>query len=111
MQLYPFAPTGNTVLSGVTASSATINVANAGTNKIPQQILIQNLSANVCYFAFAPTVTIPTAGSPANGIPVQAGVTVVYTPTGGDASLGAIISVIAGVAGPSNVTFTPGEGS
>jgi hypothetical protein len=111
MQLYPFSPSGNTVLSGVTNASATINVANAGTNKIPQQILIQNLSTNVVYFAFAATVAIPVAGTPANGIPVQAGVTVVYTPTGGDATLGATISVIAGVAGPSSVTFTPGEGS
>jgi hypothetical protein len=110
VQLYPFQPTGPTVLAGVTATSATVLVANTGTQKAPQQVLIQNLSTVVCYFAFGPTVAIPVAGTPANGIPVQAGVTVVYSPTVSDPS-GVTIATIAGVAGPSTLTFTPGEGS
>jgi hypothetical protein len=111
VQIYPFQPTGLTVLAAVINSSATVNVPNAGTQKVPQQLLVQNLSTNVCYFAQGATCTIPSAGSPANGIPVQPGVTVVYTVVGGDAVLGAIVSTNCAVAGPSNMTFTPGEGS
>lgn len=110
----PFQPSGLTVLLGVTASSQQVLVAQAGSLKVPSQVMVANLSANVVYIAFGAatgvTAVIPIGGTPANGIPIPAGAVEVFSVPGGDAT-GTYVAAIAAVAGPSNVTFTPGEGN
>lgn len=110
----PFQVTGPTVLLGVTGSSQEVVVANSGTIKDPSQVMVVNLSTNTVYVAFGSVAgvvaAIPVAGSPALGMPVLPNAIEVFSVPGGDGS-GTRIAAIAGVAGPSNVTFTPGEGS
>lgn len=109
----PFQATGLTVAIDVIATSAANTIPQAGTLKIPSQLLISNLSVNNVYVfisaAPTPVVAIPAPGTPANGVPVLAGQTVVYGVPGGD-DHGCYIAAIAGVAGPSRITVTPGEG-
>ena len=109
----PFQATGNTVLLGVTAASQQVTIANAGTIKPPSHVMVVNLSANVVYIAFGAatgvTAAIPAGGTPANGIPIPAGAVMVFSTPGGDAT-GTYAAAIAAIAGPSNISFTPGEG-
>lgn len=111
----PFQATGPTVLLGVTASSQVATIAQSGTIKPPSQVMVVNLSTNTVYLAFGGsstglTAAIPSAGTPALGLPVLPNAIEVFSTPGGDGS-GTYIAAIAAVAGPSNVTFTPGEGS
>lgn len=110
----PFQVTGNTVFLGVTGSSQQVTVANAGTIKAPSSVMVCNLSVNTVYLAFAATTgataVIPVGGTPSQGVPVPAGAVEVFQVPGGDGA-GTYIAAIAGVAGPSSVTFTPGEGA
>jgi DNA-binding beta-propeller fold protein YncE len=110
----PFQSTGPTVLLGVTASSQQVLVAQAGTLKVPSQVMVANLSTNVVYIAFGSTTgvtaAIPVGGTPALGIPIPPSAVEVFSTPGGDAT-GTYVAAIAAVAGPSNVTFTPGEGN
>lgn len=113
--LSPFQATGPTVLLGVTASSTVATIANTGTLKAPSAVMVANLSTNTVYIAFGaatpgPTAAIPVAGTPALGVPIPPGIVEVFQTPGGDNG-GTYIAAIAGVAGPSSVTFTPGEGA
>jgi hypothetical protein len=110
----PFQATGPTVFLGVTASSQQVVVANSGTIKAPSSVLVCNLSTNTVYLAFGSVTgvvaAIPAGGTPALGVPVPAGTVETFNLPGGD-STGTYIAAIAAVAGPSSVTFTPGEGA
>jgi hypothetical protein len=99
---------------GVTGSSQQVTIAQSGTIKDPSSVMVCNLSANTVYLAFGAatgvTAAIPVGGTPALGVPVPAGAVEVFNVPGGDPT-GTYIAAIAGVAGPSTVTFTPGEGT
>lgn len=110
----PFQATGPTVLLGVTAASQQVVIANSGTIKAPGQVMVVNLSTNTVYIAFGAATgvvaAIPAGGTPALGVPVLPSAIEVFSVPGGDGT-GTYIAAIASVAGPSNVSFTPGEGS
>lgn len=116
MQMYPFAPNGNTVAASVTATSQTWTVTPSGDRKIPQQIQFQNTGSKIAYFAFNVAATVPAAGSPSgntpgNGVPLQPGAILVYTVQGGDHTQGALVSLICGGSDSTTVMMTPGEGA
>ena len=99
-----FRPTGLTSLLSVSNVSASVQVNN---NTQANSYRFHNGSAQelfITWAAAAPTAVIPTAGNPANGIPLHANATVVLT-----LDPNAFIAAIAAAAGPFNLFITPGE--
>lgn len=104
-----FSPSANTGLLSVGTSSSSASLPLPGTlTSWKNQVLVVNTGANPVFIAFGGssiTAAIPIAGTPANGFPVPAGGSQVFTLNGA--------SKIAGIAstGTNAVYFTAGVGS
>ena len=114
-ELSPFQPQGPTALLAVNATSQTIAVKKYGTSKVPKFLQFVNLGGATVFvnMGMTPDVTaaIPIAGTPASGLPIQAGSTVIYETAGGHNADGAYVAAIAASAGPFSLYITPGEGT
>ncbi len=108
MSANAFTPSGDTALIAVTSTASTGvqvkgNIANATSR------MIQNLGTKVAYLAWGATDTpavVPVAGTPHNGIPIQAGVVLIlsFPPN-------AYFSAICAGSDSTSLTITPGEGN
>lgn len=106
-----FVPQGNTVALNAATTSGTKALRGASTKQMDfSDILITNSGSNTAYVvwgdsAAAAVAVAPTAATPANGIPVLAGQTVVYY-----MGFATFIDAVT-LTGNSLVYFTPGLGS
>jgi hypothetical protein len=109
-----FTPFGNTVcLSVVTTSHTPVQVAGTGSSAVNYRIY--NAGTNTAFIlasmpqtgnvAPSMTVTIPTDGTPGNGIPVVAGATVTL-----NLPPNAYFSAICANAQSATIYITPGDG-
>ncbi len=107
-----FAPQGNTVFIAAAAASsgASAGVRVNGSVANATQRLVQNIGTKTAYLAGSLDSTIaavaPTAGTPANGVPVQAGAILVlsYPPN-------TYFSAICASTDTTTLMLTPGEGN
>ena len=104
----PFSPRGNSYALSVTNVSGSLSTSESN-NLSGQQYLLTNLGVNALFFAYGPpgsqpVAVIPTAGSPANGVCLPAGVSAVFTLPSG--------AVIAAITASSTTTLyiSVGEG-
>jgi hypothetical protein len=104
-----FTPYGNTVaLNAGVASSPTV-LRSGGNYNLNTDMMVTNSGTNTVFITWGNVTTIaavaPTAGNPANGIPVLAGETMVLG-IGFATEIDAVT-----LANTSLVYFTPGQGS
>ena len=104
-----FSPLGDSACLSVTSTSTSTPIQVKGPNNNATQHLISNLGAKTCFFAWGTSsiaAVAPTAGSPANGIPIPAGalMTLSFPPN-------VYFAAITAGSDTTTLYITPGEGN
>jgi hypothetical protein len=106
-----FLPQGNTTAIAIGASASTpvqINAANnAGVPNMNAYLICATVACLICLTPASTSVTIPVAGTPANGIYVPAGIPMLL-----EGPPNAWVSVIEAPSGSTGTVYiTPGDGA
>ena len=110
MSANAFTPRGNSAVLSVTSTSTETPIQVKGTNNASTQREFYNAGPNDCWYAWGNDGTVvavaPTAGSPANGIPIPAGAVIIHS-----LPPNAYIAAITLSTQTASLYITPGEGT